>query len=249
MSTSWRCPKHYQWYKATHLHCRLLSWQPVGNAVSLSFHRAQRYHPFRYCIACVKSTVYIFELEWGEMIASFDSHFGRILVLKGLSTGSGGNNCVISTGMDKTTKVWNLENAREKSISIFQLDKAIEMMHISTETQLILAQTRTQLCLFDMRTGFIRGQLIASPHGSIYQCERERNECFDRWASSFLGTAMCSNGLFAVAAESGNFVLWDIEERKITFLTPMRGIFQLILHTAETMVRLETFIKKKPVLL
>ena len=60
---------------------------------------------------------------------------------------------------------------------------------------------------------------------------------------------MCSNGLFAVAAESGNFVLWDIEERKITFLTPMRGIFQLILHTAETMVSSEILLEEKLVLL
>lgn len=126
---------------------------------------------FSYCIACIKSTVYVYELEWGELIASFDSHFGRILTIKGLSTGSGGNNCVITAGMDKTTKVWNLENAREKSISIFQMDKAIEMLHISTETKIILAQTRTQLCIFDMKTGFVRGQLVASPHGSIYQCK------------------------------------------------------------------------------
>ena len=82
---------------------------------------------------------------------------------------SGGNNYIITTGMDKTTKVWNLQNAREKSITIAQLDKTIEMMHI-TETQLIMAQTRTQLCLFDMKTGFIAGQLSANPHGSIYQC-------------------------------------------------------------------------------
>jgi hypothetical protein len=75
--------------------------------------------------------------------------------------------------MDKTTKVWNLENAREKSIAIFQFDKAIEMMHISTETQIILAQTRTQLCLFDMKTGCVQAQLIASPHGSIFQCRNE----------------------------------------------------------------------------
>ena len=72
--------------------------------------------------------------------------------------------------MDKTIKVWNLENAREKSISISQMDKAIEMMHISTDAEIIMAQTRTQLCLFDMKTGFIKGQLSASPHGSIYQC-------------------------------------------------------------------------------
>ena len=118
----------------------------------------------------MKSTVYIFAIEWGELIASLDSHFGRILVLKGLSAGSGGNNFVITTGMDKTTKVWNLQNAREKTISIAQLDKTIEMMHISTETQVIMAQTRTQFCMFDMRTGSLLGQLSANPHGSIYQC-------------------------------------------------------------------------------
>jgi len=47
---------------------------------------------------------------------------------------------------------------------------------------------------------------------------------------------MCSNGLFAVAAESGNFVIWDVEERRTTFLQPIKSIFQLLLHTAETMV-------------
>ena len=55
-----------------------------------------------------------------------------------------------------------------------------------------------------------------------------------------LGTAMCSNGLFAVAAESGNFVIWDVEERRIAFLQQIKGIFQLLLHTSETMVWQET---------
>jgi hypothetical protein len=55
--------------------------------------------------------------------------------------------------------------------------------------------------------------------------------CFE-----FLGTALCSNGLFAASAESGNLVLWDIEERKTTFVTPMKSVAQLLLHTAETMV-------------
>jgi len=141
-------------------------------------------HDNRYCIACVKSTVYIFEIQWGELLASFDSHFGRILVLKGLSTGSEGNNYAITTGMDKTTKVWNLKNATEKSISISQLDKAIEVLHLSMDTQIILAQTRTQLCLFDMNTGFIRGQLVASQHGSIYQCKIK--SIFDKTNSHFL---------------------------------------------------------------
>ncbi len=102
-----------------------------------------------------------------------DSHFGRILVLKCLSSASGGNNYIITTGMDKTTKVWNLQNAQEKSISIAQLDKTIEMMHISTDAHIIMAQTRTQLCLFDMRDGSIIGYLSANPHGSIYQCTKK----------------------------------------------------------------------------
>ena len=52
-----------------------------------------------------------------------------------------------------------------------------------------------------------------------------------------LGSAMCSNGLFAIVAESGNFVIWDIEERRINFTQQIKGIFQFLLHTAETMVR------------
>ena len=119
----------------------------------------------------MKSTIYIFEIEWGNLIASLDSHFGRILVIKCLSSTSGTNNFIITTGMDKTTKVWNLQNAREKSIAIAQLDKTIEMMHISTETQTIMAQTRTQLSLFDMRTGFPKGDLCSNAHGSIYLCK------------------------------------------------------------------------------
>ena len=51
-----------------------------------------------------------------------------------------------------------------------------------------------------------------------------------------LGSAMCSNGLFAIVAESGNFVIWDTEERRITFIQQIKGIFQFLLHTAETMV-------------
>jgi hypothetical protein len=53
---------------------------------------------------------------------------------------------------------------------------------------------------------------------------------------NFLGTALCSNGLFAVAAESGNFVIWDVEERRIVFLQQIKCIFQFLLHTAESMV-------------
>lgn len=47
---------------------------------------------------------------------------------------------------------------------------------------------------------------------------------------------MCNNGLFAAAVESGNLVLWDIEERKATFVTPIKNVVQLLIHTAESMV-------------
>lgn len=80
--------------------------------------------------------------------------------------------------MDKTTKVWNLQNAKEKSISIAQLDKCIETIHISTDTHTIMAQSRTQLCLFDMRTGNLIGQLSSNPHGTIYQSKTRKKMCF-----------------------------------------------------------------------
>lgn len=49
-------------------------------------------------------------------------------------------------------------------------------------------------------------------------------------------TIFCSNGLFAAASESGNLVIYDIEEKKTAFSTPMKNVFQLLLHSAETMV-------------
>ncbi|CAF5000362.1 unnamed protein product [Rotaria magnacalcarata] len=70
-----------------------------------------------------------------------------------------------------------------------------------------------------MKTGLILTQLSANQHGSMYQC-----------------TALCANGLFAAAAESGNFVIWDMEERKPTFVTPVLNIYQFLIHTAETMI-------------
>jgi hypothetical protein len=57
-----------------------------------------------------------------------------------------------------------------------------------------------------------------------------------------LGSAMCSNGLFAIVAESGNFVIWDIEERRIVFIQQIKGIFQFLLHTAETMVYIQAVV-------
>jgi len=57
-----------------------------------------------------------------------------------------------------------------------------------------------------------------------------------KFYSHCLGSAMCSNGLFAIVAESGNFVIWDIEERRITYIQQIKSIFQFLLHTAETMV-------------
>lgn len=50
---------------------------------------------------------------------------------------------------------------------------------------------------------------------------------------------MCANGLYAGSSESGNFVIWDIEERRPSFMTPMKTVFQILIHTAETMVKKE----------
>lgn len=52
----------------------------------------------------------------------------------------------------------------------------------------------------------------------------------------FLDSIFCSNGLFAAASESGNLVIYDIEEKKTAFSMPMKNVFQLLLHSAETMV-------------
>jgi WD40 repeat protein len=73
---------------------------------------------------------------------------------------------------------------------------------------------------YNKKDGKIKYQLCHNPHGAIFSC-----------------SAMSSTGTFAASSESNRLVIWDIEERKPTFVSTSQSnnvlIKQLTFHQSE----------------
>ena len=60
-------------------------------------------------------------------------------------------NLVLSSSMDKTIKIWNLNNIMEEDFPLHHLEKPIEALYVSVITSMVLAQSRNQLALISLK--------------------------------------------------------------------------------------------------
>ena len=58
-----------------------------------------------------------------------------------------------STSMDKTIKIWNLNNIMEEDFPLDRLEKPIEALHVSTIASIVMVQSRNQLAVFSLKDG------------------------------------------------------------------------------------------------
>jgi WD40 repeat protein len=172
----------------------------------------------RYVVAGVRDNIHIWDTSYGTYLKTLDAHYGRITCLLGSSKEQ--KNLVLSSSMDKTIKIWNLNNVMEEDFALDRLEKPVEALHVSILASIAMAQSRNQLAIFSLKDGKIKYQLCHNPHGAIFNC-----------------SAMSSTGTFAASSESNRLVIWDIEERKATFVAPPPApnlhIKQLQFHQAE----------------
>jgi len=110
-----------------------------------------------------------------------------------LSSSSGLKDLVLSSSMDKTIKIWNIQNILENEFPVDSLDKPIEMLHVSIEAEICVAQSRNQLVVISLKNGRIQDQLCHNPHGAIFTC-----------------SALTNSGAFAASAESNRLIVWDV---------------------------------------
>ena len=106
--------------------------------------------------------------SYGIFIKTLDAHYGRISGMIGSCSEL--KNLVLSGSMDKTIKIWNIQNILEEDFPIDHLDKQIEMLHVSIQAQIAMAQSRNQLVVISLENGRIKYQLCNSPHGAIFTC-------------------------------------------------------------------------------
>jgi len=64
-----------------------------------------------YVVAGIRDNIYIWETSYGVFIKTLDAHYGRISGM--LGSCSELKNLVLSGSMDKTIKIWNIQNILE----------------------------------------------------------------------------------------------------------------------------------------
>lgn len=175
----------------------------------------------KYVIAGVRDNIYIWETSYGIFIKTLDAHYGRINSM--LNSCSELKNLVLSGSMDKTIKIWNIQNILEEDFPLDHLDKQIEMLHVSIQAQIAMAQSRNQLVVISLKNGRIKYQLCHSPHGAIFSC-----------------SALTNSGAIAASSESNRLVVWDVEQKVATFVSSTQSktvpIMQLQFHQADAYV-------------
>lgn len=67
---------------------------------------------FDYAVAGVRKNLYVWSLENRQLVKILDAHFGRIIQLEALTIGNW--NCAITSSIDRSVKVWNINNIFEQ---------------------------------------------------------------------------------------------------------------------------------------
>ena len=179
----------------------------------------------KYVVAGVRDNIYIWETSYGLYIKALDAHYGRITCLLGSFRDD--KNLVLSSSMDKSIKIWNLNNIMEEDYPLSRMDKPIETLHASVNGWICMAQSRNQLAIYSLKDGKIKHQLCNNPHGAIFSC-----------------AAMTSTGTYAASSESNRLIIWDIEERRPTFISSSQSslihIRQIVFHQSEMCILVAT---------
>ncbi|KAF9823507.1 hypothetical protein SFRURICE_011360 [Spodoptera frugiperda] len=163
-----------------------------------------------YAVAGVRKNLYVWSLETTKLIKILDAHFGRIVQLEPLTVGSWNN--VITSSIDRTVKIWNIDNIFEQVHKIDRQELPIDSISLARDKCLAVTVTRSCWGLWDTSTGKLLAQLAEAPLGAIVT-----------------HAVITPSGDNVVTAESGNIVIWDTVEKLAIHKDEQKGIKQVLL--------------------
>ncbi|CAF2516118.1 unnamed protein product [Rotaria sp. Silwood2] len=98
----------------------------------------------------------------------------------------------------------------------------VDFQVVSSVVYQQISQSLDDIFLINSSTTRINKTIISpysSPKSQTLSSSVIKSPMNTSLTSIYQYTAMCSNGLFGVAAESEDFVIWDVEERRTIFVT------------------------------
>ncbi|CAB3255055.1 unnamed protein product [Arctia plantaginis] len=163
-----------------------------------------------YAVAGVRKSLYVWSMETTKLIKILDAHFGRIVQLEPLTVGTWNN--VITSSIDRTVKIWNIDNIFEQVHKIDRQELPIDSISLARDKCLAVTVTRSCWGLWDTSTGKLLAQLAEAPLGAIVT-----------------HAVITPSGDNVITAESGNVIIWDTPEKQAVFKEEQKGIKQVLL--------------------
>ena len=150
-------------------------------------------------------------METGQLVKCLDAHFARIIDIQPLTVGNW--NSVITSSIDRTVKVWNINYIFEQVHHIDRHELPIDSVTLSTDAGIAVVVTRNCIGIWDILTGKVKTKLADSALGAIVT-----------------HAAVTDNGEYIVAAESGFVIYWKVDAEAVIFKEEQKDILQVMLY-------------------
>ena len=178
----------------------------------------------KYAIAGIRKQMYIWNVNREELVKCFDAHFGRIIDVQALTMGDW--NLAISSSIDRTVKVWNIDYMFEHVHEIDRHEIKIESVQLSTSAGIAVTVTRNCIGIWNILTGKLQSKLSDSTHGAI--CTH---------------AVITTSGKLAVSAECGFILYWNIKDEMVIFKEQQEHVLQMFLFDNEASLMVASKIK------
>lgn len=116
-------------------------------------------YKYEYFVVASGKKLIFYSTNTQQIIKSIEGHAGRILQLLQISLNSEGSKlnsqpslCFASASIDKTVKIWNLNNLEKNTKSIERLGGPIDYVCIAPQRPLVACLTRNELGIYNWRT-------------------------------------------------------------------------------------------------
>jgi len=166
-------------------------------------------------VSGIRQELIVWDMDNGALVKRLTAHFQRIVEIKSLVTGN--ENSVLTSSIDRSIKVWNLDYIFEKERHIDKHELTIDTVSISTSAQIAVVVTRSCIGIWDFMTGKLKFKLANSALGAIITHALVNEE-----------------GTHIVSAESGDVLYWDLESRKVIFQQKQDDIQQIFFYKNQT---------------
>ncbi|XP_039442775.1 NACHT and WD repeat domain-containing protein 2 [Culex pipiens pallens] len=161
-----------------------------------------------YAVAGVRKNLYVWSVKTKQLMKVLDAHFGRIMQLEALTIGTW--NSVITSSIDRSVKIWNINNIFEQVHVIDRHELQIDSISLSENGELAVTVTRGCVGVWEIRTGRLLSKLADSPLGAIVT-----------------HAIVTPDGRYIVSSETGKILIWNRVTEQVLSRDSQPGCMQI----------------------